>query len=139
MNQLKPFDRDVFANLNRALIGFDHIFSDRLSAVHSNYPPYNIVRTSDNSYQLELAVAGFSTDEISIEVNQDLLTIRGEKANEEEREYVHRGLAARNFQQNYTLAEYMVVQGATVTDGLLKITITKVVPEELKPRRIEIQ
>lgn len=138
MTHLRTFDTSALANLNRALIGFDRIFNDRL-ATTSNYPPYNIVRYDESHYGLEIAVAGFTRDEITVEVNQDLLTIKGEKRREEDkREYIHRGLAARDFEQNYTLAEYMVVQSASVQDGMLRIEIERVIPEALKPRLIEI-
>lgn len=135
MTQLKSFD---LANLNRALIGFDRIFNDRLVGT-SNYPPYNIVRYDESHYGLEIAVAGFTREEITVEVNQDMLLIKGVKQQDDtKKEYLHRGLAARNFEQTYTLAEYMVVQGAVVQDGMLKISIERVVPEALKPRLIEI-
>ena len=138
MTHLRTFDTSALANLNRALIGFDRIFNDRLTTT-SNYHPYNIVRYDESHYGLEIAVAGFTRDEITVEVNQDLLTIKGEKRREEDkREYIHRGLAARDFEQNYTLAEYMVVQSASVQDGMLRIEIERVIPEALKPRLIEI-
>ena len=138
MTHLRTFDTSALANLNRALIGFDRIFNDRLTTT-GNYPPYNIVRYDESHYGLEIAVAGFTRDEITVEVNQDLLTIKGEKRREEDkREYIHRGLAARDFEQNYTLAEYMVVQSASVQDGMLRIEIERVIPEALKPRLIEI-
>jgi molecular chaperone IbpA len=126
--------------LSKALVGFDRYFT----APHhqnGNYPPHNIVKYSDDSYGIEVAVAGFSKEEVTVEVDQDQLTIRGVKAqlNESQVEYLHRGLAARNFEQTFTLAEYMEVRGAKVADGMLQIDIQRIVPEALKPRQIEIK
>ena len=142
MTQLRTLDAAALANLNRALVGFDHIFNDRFfgNTSTSNYPPHNIVKYDANHYGIEVAVAGFSKEDISVEVDQDQLTVTGKKAqNEESKEYLHRGLAARDFEQVYTLAEYMFVTGAEVTDGMLKVSIERIVPEALKPRQIEIK
>ena len=108
---------------------------------NGNYPPHNIVKYSDDTYAIEVAVAGFTKEEISVEVDQDQLTIRGvmNRPNKGEIEYLHRGLAARDFEQTYTLAEYMIVRGAKVDNGMLQIDIQRVVPDALKPRQIEIK
>jgi molecular chaperone IbpA len=140
MTQLRTIDTAALAQLSKALVGFDRYFT----APHhqnGNYPPHNIVKYSDDTYGIEVAVAGFSKDEVTVEVDQDQLTIRGVKAqlNDSQVEYLHRGLAARNFEQTFTLAEYMEVRGAKVADGMLQIDIQRVVPEALKPRRIEIK
>jgi len=141
MTQLRTIDTAALAQLNRALVGFDRIFNDRLYNVNTNYPPYNILKHSEDSYGIEVAVAGFTKDEISVEVDQDQLTIRGVKDGSlgTTVEYLHRGLAARDFEQTFTLAEYMEVKGAEVKDGMLKISIERIVPEALKPRQIEIK
>ena len=137
-NQLARFDA-----LNRALVGFDRILNDRFFQGNqtNNYPPHNIVKYDDTHYGIEVAVAGFSKEEINVSVDQDQLTIRGERNRDDEAsyEYLHRGLAARDFEQTFTLAEYMNVVGAEVKDGMLKIDIERVVPEALKPRQIEIK
>ncbi len=140
MTQLRTINTADLANLSRALVGFDRYFS----APHhqnSNYPPHNIVKYNENQYGIEVAVAGFSKDEITVEVDQDQLTITGTKAIDvnDSKEYLHRGLAARDFEQTFTLAEYMEVRGAEVKDGMLKIQIERIVPEALKPRQIEIK
>lgn len=140
MTQLRTIDAAALANLNRALVGFDRIFNDRFFANTSNYPPHNIVKYDENHYGIEIAVAGFTKDEIAVEVDQDQLTVKGVKDTaSENKEYLHRGLAARDFEQSYTLAEFMEVRDAEVKDGLLKITIERLVPEALKPRKIEIK
>ncbi len=142
MTQLRTIDTAALAQLNRALVGFDRILNDRFFETRSsNYPPYNIVKYGDNEYGIEVAVAGFTKEEITVEVNQDQLSITGTKAIDvnDSKEYLHRGLAARDFDQTFTLAEYMQVKGAEVKDGMLKIQIERIVPEALKPRTIEIK
>ncbi len=141
MTQLRTIDAAALANLNRALVGFDRVFNSRLfNGTNTNYPPYNIVKYEDNQYGIEVAVAGFDKSEITIEVNQDQLIVRGEKSKSEETvEYLHRGLAARDFEQTFALMEFMNVTGAEVKDGMLKISIERLIPEALKPRMIEIK
>ena len=129
------------AQLSKALVGFDRYFTVP-SHQNGNYPPHNIVKYSDTSYAIEVAVAGFTKEEIAVEVDQDQLTIRGvmNRPNKDEGiEYLHRGLAARDFEQTFTLAEYMEVVGAKVDNGMLHIDIKRVVPDALKPRTIEIK
>ena len=139
--QLRTIDAQALANINRALVGFDRILNDRFfnGNQNGNYPPHNIVKYSENEYGIEIAVAGFSKDDIKVEVDQDQLVVTGTKSGDENKEYLHRGLAARDFQQSYTLAEYMEVKGAEVKDGMLKIQIERIIPEALKPRQIEIK
>ena len=137
--QLRTIDPAALAAMSRALVGFDHIFNARLN--NSNYPPHNIVKYSDKEYAIEVAVAGFSKDEITVEVDQDQLIVRGvqNETSPDGKEYLHRGLASRNFEQAYTLAEYMEVRDAEVADGMLIIKIERIVPEALKPRQITIK
>jgi molecular chaperone IbpA len=137
--QLRTIDPAALANISRALVGFDHIFNARLN--NSNYPPHNIVKFSDRDYAIEVAVAGFSKDEITVEVDQDQLIVKGiqKTTDANSKEYLHKGLASRDFEQSWTLAEYMEIKGAEVKDGMLIITIERIVPESLKPRSIEIK
>ena len=142
MTQLRTIDTAALAQLSKALVGFDRYFT----APHhqnGNYPPHNIVKYNDHSYAIEVAVAGFSKEEVTVEVDQDQLTIRGIKnrsaEDAEQIEYLHRGLAARDFEQTFTLAEYMEVVGARVADGMLHVDIKRLVPEALKPRQIEVK
>ena len=141
MTQLRTINTADLANLSRALVGFDRYFTTQ--AQNSNYPPHNIVKYSDDTYAIEVAVAGFTKEEVTVEVDQDQLTIRGikDRPNQDtgQIEYLHRGLAARDFEQTFTLAEYMEVVGAKVDNGMLQIDIKRVVPEALKPRQIEIK
>ena len=140
--QLRTVTPAEFANLSRALIGFDQIFNQRLQQqTNSNYPPHNIVKYSDKDYAIEIAVAGFSKEEITVEVDQDQLKVRGVQGEvlSEGKEYLHRGLASRNFEQTWTLAEYMEVKDAEVKDGMLVIIIERIIPESLKPRNIKVK
>ena len=139
MTQLRRIDTAALAQLSKALVGFDRYFNVPQHA-NGNYPPHNIVKYNESNYSIEVAVAGFSKEEITVEVDQDQLTICGQKGpTDPEVEYLHRGLAARDFEQVFTLAEYMNVKGAEVKDGMLKISIERIVPEALKPRSIEVK
>jgi len=141
MTQLRTIDTAALAQLSKALVGFDRYFT----APHhqnGNYPPHNIVKYSDDTYAIEVAVAGFTKEEVTVEVDQDQLTIRGIKNRPNVDvgvEYLHRGLAARDFEQTFTLAEYMEVKGAKVADGMLQIDIQRIIPDALKPRQIEVK
>ena len=139
--QLKTVSQADFAQLSRALVGFDQIFNQRLQQQSNNYPPHNIVKYSDTDYAIEVAVAGFSKDQITVEVDQDQLVVRGMQTDisAEDKEYLHRGLASRNFEQTWTLAEYMEIKDAEVKDGMLIIKIERIVPESLKPRIITVK
>jgi molecular chaperone IbpA len=129
MTQLRTIDTAALAQLSKALVGFDRYFTT---------PQY-----SEDTYAIEVAVAGFTKEEVTVEVDQDQLTIRGIKnrpnVDTGQIEYLHRGLAARDFEQSFTLAEYMEVRGAKVADGMLQIDLQRIVPDALKPRQIEIK
>jgi molecular chaperone IbpA len=133
-----------FSPLYRSAVGFDRLAS-LLEAASRNdaptgYPPYNIETVGENSYRVEIAVAGFKPEELSIEFRESTLTVTGKKAaNDEAKRYLHRGLAERNFERRFQLADYVVVTGAALADGLLSITLERQLPEALKPRRVEIK
>ena len=132
-----------FSPLYRSAVGFDRLAALLDSAASadsaSGYPPYNIERTDENAYRVEIAVAGFKPEELNIEVKENLLTVQGRKAaNDEPRRYLHRGLAERNFERRFQLADYVVVTDAQLNDGLLAISLKRELPEQLKARRIEI-
>ncbi len=131
-----------FSPLYRSVVGFDRL-ADLLDAATSEtangYPPYNIERTAENAYRIEIAVAGFKPEDLAIEVKENLLTVQGRKvANDEPRRYLHRGLAERNFERRFQLADYVVVTDASLADGLLSLSLRRELPEALKPRKIEI-
>jgi molecular chaperone IbpA len=131
-----------FSPLYRSVVGFDRLADLLDAASHESatgYPPYNIERTGDHEYRIEIAVAGFKPDELTIEVKEAVLTVTGRKAEGDgERRFVHRGLAERNFERRFQLAEYVLVTEANLADGLLSISLKRELPEALKPRRIEI-
>jgi molecular chaperone IbpA len=106
----------------------------------TNYPPFNVVKWSEDSYEIQLAVTGFEKNEIAVEVEQSQLTIRGESKIEgsDETVYLHRGLATRDFEKTFTLAEHMEVKGAEIKNGMLMIKIIRNLPESAKPRVIDI-
>lgn len=130
-----------FSPLYRSVVGFDRL-ADMLDAATtetSGYPPYNIERTAENAYRIEIAVAGFRAADLNVEVKENLLTIQGRRTESDDtRQFVHRGLAERNFERRFQLADYVVVSDAQLADGLLSIDLKRELPEALKPRRIEI-
>ncbi len=131
-----------FTPFYRSTVGFDRLF-DLLgsgSEAEANvYPPYNIERLSENEYRITMAVAGFSQDELKIDVKEQALNVRGEKTPDDKgREFLHRGIAGRTFERRFQLADHVEVKGAGLKDGLLNIDLVRNVPERLKPRTIAI-
>jgi molecular chaperone IbpA len=141
MTQLQRFDTQA---LNRALVGFDRIFDDMerrfANSVSNNYPPYNIARLEDNLYEIAIAVTGFEKSDVEVTVEGDKLTITGTKEEkiEDGVEFLHRGLALRDFERTFTLADHMKVRSAEIKNGILTVRIEREVPEEMKPRVIDI-
>ena len=133
-----------FTPLYRATVGFDRIadLMDRvLSAdvAQPTYPPYNIEKTADDAYRISIAVAGFSADELTVEVKEGSLVVAARKTEEETvRNFLHRGIATPAFERRFTLADHVRVAGAVHQDGMLHIDLVREVPEALKPRRIDI-
>jgi len=129
--------------LYRNSIGFDRLASlldgTRSSeAVAAGFPPYNIEVCDENRYAITLAVAGFERSELDISVEREVLTVRGRRANGEERNYLHQGIANRAFERKFNLADHIEVTGADLTNGLLTISLVKEIPEAMKPRTIAI-
>jgi molecular chaperone IbpA len=138
---MRPVD---FAPLYRSTVGFDRLFSlldsvSGLDQANPGYPPYNIERLGENDYRIVMAVAGFSQDEIRVDVKEQTLTVAGaKKPDEKERRYLHRGIAARNFERRFQLADHVEVKGADLQDGMLHVDLVRNVPERLKARTIAI-
>jgi molecular chaperone IbpA len=132
-----------FAPLWRSTIGFDRFFDLVDAAQHSgnddNYPPCNVERLGEDRYQISLALAGFSPDEITITAEQDVLTVEGHKAEKQQREFLHQGISSRSFKRQFSLADYVQVKGASFDNGLLQIELVREIPEAMKPRRIAIE
>jgi molecular chaperone IbpA len=143
MNALSRFDTTALQHLNRALIGFNRIsndFENRHVNSTTNYPPYNVIQRDENNFEIEIAVAGFDKEDITVAVDQDQLIIKGNRTKDEDSEkYIHRGLAARDFERAFTLVDHVEVGDAELTNGILRVKLTRVVPEALKPRLIAIK
>ena len=130
-----------FSPLFRSTIGFDRLFDlaeTAQRATEEGYPPYNIERLADDRYQITLAVAGFSPDEVSITADQNVVTVEGNKAEKADREFLYRGISTRQFKRQFSLADYVQVKGASFDNGLLQIELLREIPEAMKPRRIAI-
>jgi molecular chaperone IbpA len=131
--------------LFRSAIGFDRLSrlvdSARAASEGSAYPPYNIEKTGDDAYVLTMAVAGFAAEDLEITAQDNILTVSGKAAPtapEQERRYLHRGIAGRAFERRFVLADHILVEGADLANGLLHVSLKREVPEALKPRRIAI-
>jgi molecular chaperone IbpA len=139
--QIVRFDTNA---LNRALLGFDTLFNDFegrfANQIKDNYPPYNILKHSEDSYEIEVAVTGFAPEEVTVEIDQNQLVIKGQRLRDEniDTQYLHRGLATRDFTRSWTLAEHMEVGEGKIKNGVLTIALTRVVPDALKPRQLKI-
>ena len=123
-----------------SFVGFDHLFKElEYTTKHSNdhYPPHNIVKISDEAFLIELAVAGFSEDELEVDVKERTLTVKGDHITKG-REFIHRGISTKKFRRTFRLSEYVEVHGANLVDGVLAIDLKIVIPEEMRPRKINI-
>ena len=140
----------IFNQLRPVTIGFDPIFdrfermidADFLNAPSVNYPPYNIVKTGDYTYDIELALAGFSKKDIDVQYEDGIVTVKSihETQEQEEKDGVlHRGISKRHFTKSFTVADDVVVNGAELKDGLLKISLERIIPESKKARSIEVK
>jgi len=135
----------LFHNINRYAIGFDHLM-DHLVSLHSNnnlttneYPPYDIIKEGESNYKIELAVAGFKKDELSIQLKDNTLTIKGESNSKNSNgDYLHKNIARRSFSKDFTLAENIEVGDAEFEDGVLGVSLTHNIPEEQRPKEISI-
>jgi molecular chaperone IbpA len=138
---MRPID---LSPLYRSTVGFDRLFDliDSAAGVDqtaASYPPYNIERLGENEYRITMAVAGFSQDELRVDVKEQTLSVTGaKKPDEKVRNFLHRGIAARNFERRFQLADHVEVRGADLQNGLLHIDLVRNVPERLKPRSIAI-
>ncbi len=137
-----------FEPLWRSSIGFDRIFDQinntQLIEGQDNYPPYDIVRTGEETFRISLAVAGFSQEDITVTAQQNMLTIAGRKANQtsaqrvDDHDYLYQGISARAFERKFSLADHVEVESASLENGLLQIELARKIPEAMKPRKVEI-
>jgi molecular chaperone IbpA len=129
-----------FTPYRRSWIGFDHLFDllENSQGGADGFPPFDLEQDGENTYRIRLAVAGFKREDIDITASSNVLVIAGRRAQEPERTLLHRGIANSNFERQFQLADYMVVTGARLSDGLLEVDLERRVPDEIKPRKIEI-
>ena len=133
VNQLTPY-----------AVGFDRVFDRLVDYSHNNmastgFPPYNIKKVGDYGYEIEMALAGFGKEDIEVEVANGILTIRSVKDNSDEPEVLHRGISYRKFNRRFTLANDVIVTGARLENGLLLVQLEQVIPEDMKPKLIDIK
>ncbi len=126
----------------RSTVGFDRLFNllDETArwTGEENYPPYNIERTGEDQYEIAIALAGFTSEDVTITAEQNVLAVEGRKTEKGDRQYLYQGISARSFRRVFNLADYVQVKGASFEGGLLKIELVREVPEAMKPRRIAI-
>ena len=130
-----------FSPLYRSAIGFDrlaNLIESAASNGNAGYPPYDIEQLGDNDYRISMAVAGFTQEELELSFQENLLTVKGSKQADTERNYLYQGIAERGFERRFQLADYVRVKGADLKNGLLHIDLVREVPEAMKPRKIEI-
>ncbi len=134
-----------FAPFRRSTVGFDRLFdmleNNNLGQSQENYPPFDLIKKGDNDYCIQLAVAGFKSDEIDITAQQNVLVVTGRKSDEAEEkggDFIYRGIANRSFERRFALADHIQVKGADLKDGMLAIELAREIPESMKPRKIDI-
>ena len=130
-----------FAPYRRSTIGFDRLFDmmeNNTGPSQDNYPPFDLIQLDENDYRIDLAVAGFKRDEIDITAQQNVLIVAGKKQDEDESNFIHRGIATRSFERRFALADHIQVRAADLKDGLLSVDLVREIPEAMKPRKIGI-
>ena len=135
---------DNFNQLTPYAVGYDRVFDQLQKYVQNNvqssgFPPYNIQKGGDYNYSIEIALAGFSKDDIEVEVAENTLSVRSDKKADTDDDAIHRGISYRRFDRKFTLADDIVVTGASLENGLLRIDLERVIPEEKKPRLVEVK
>ena len=127
--------------LYRTSIGFDRLAQmiDTMDTkIPTGYPPYNIEKLDDNKYGITMAVSGFDESDLNVDVKENILSVTGDVSKDDNKEYLHKGIAARNFERSFRLADYVEVESANLLNGLLNIILVRELPEAMKPRKIEI-
>ena len=129
-----------FSPLSRSTVGFDRLFDliNEMPHVQDAYPPYDIVRTGEESYRITIALAGFTPEQLTVTAHQNRLTVTGSKRDNGKQDYIYQSIATRAFERHFSLADFVEAAGATFENGLLHIELVRRVPEAMKPRRIEI-
>ena len=131
-----------FAPFRRSTVGFDRLFdlleSGLDSQITDGYPPFDLLRDGEDRYRINMAVAGFRPEEVEVTAQQNMLVVAGRKKDSEDSRYIHRGIATRNFERRFGLADYVQVKNASLQDGMLSIELAREIPEAMKPRKIAI-
>ncbi|MDT8760569.1 molecular chaperone IbpA [Sphingomonas leidyi] len=131
-----------FTPFRRSTVGFDRLFdlleNGLTTQITDGYPPFDLVRDGEDRYRINMAVAGFRPDEIDVTAQQNMLVVSGRKQDSDEGRYIHRGIAARDFERRFGLADYVQVKNAELADGMLSIELVREIPEAMKPRKIAI-
>ena len=131
-----------FAPFRRSSIGFDRLFdmmeTSAAGQSQENYPPFDLIKLGDNEFRINLAVAGFKSDEIDITAQQNVLIVAGKKQDDVDANFIHRGIATRSFERRFTLADHIQVRDAELRDGLLSVKLVREIPEAMKPRKINV-
>lgn len=141
---MKTFNMVEFPQITKFAVGFDRVFDELARTAGTlnagNYPPYNIIRTAETEYDIEIAVAGFAENELDIETQNGELIVKGESKSEADRvgNYIHQGIASRNFVRTFALADNVEIRGASVKNGILTIKLEVIVPEHEKPKKVAI-
>jgi len=137
-NQLRP----VSVGFDNVFDHFERMFEDDFRVPSVNYPPYNIVKTGTNTYDIEVALAGYNKKDIDVTYEENMLHIKSKKEDKEDKQeegVIHKGIAKRYFSKSFTIADDVEVKGAELKDGLLKVSLERIVPESKKPRTIDIK
>lgn len=130
-----------FTPYRRSTVGFDRLFDmmeNNAGPSQDNYPPFDLIQLDENEYRIDLAVAGFKSSEIDITAQQNVLIVAGKKRDEDESNFIHRGIATRSFERRFALADHIQVRAADLNDGLLSVKLVREIPEAMKPRKIDI-
>ena len=138
------FGPTIFKDFDKFFVGFDDTYN-RISKIHDdltknipNYPPYNIRKVNDNTYVIEIAVAGFSKSEIEVEFADDKLIVSGNAQDDDSADWLYKGIATRNFTRTFALDDKSEIKGAALMNGMLKIALEKIIPDHKKPKKIEV-
>ena len=132
----------AFPHIRRQFVGFDRVIdllNQNFEVSVNSYPPFNIQKLDDENYEIQMALAGFKESDLNVTVEDGTLTVEGDQSSSEETDYIHQGIAERKFKKSWSLADTVIVEGAKLTDGILKVALKNVIPEEKKPQTIKIK
>jgi len=132
----------AFPHIRRQFVGFDRVIdllNQNFEVSVNSYPPFNIQKLDEENYEIQMALAGFKESDLNVTVEDGTLTVEGDQSSSEETDYIHQGIAERKFKKSWSLADTVIVEGAKLTDGILKVALKNVIPEEKKPQTIKIK